>query len=592
MSGLPSSPAPTEGACACAWVRVGVRACVCGARAVWWVSQVAGFTEPLMALCEVAYADVLCELFESVAVLRAPWQRVCERVRGVVGRIVLHRDHYHICEARVKGILHVLIELWESARQCGAEDMLTFHMQHENYKGAVKRTLAAELAGRLEELLTRLSAEALELHAEVRAATGGALGAAEPTPAGGGAEASGVATDLLSTLLEGGGKGAGGGGDGAVARRKGPSLARSLKRAVRVQSAHSVMSSAFGRAHAKTLAVQVEEQMRAADARAAVEYARERAAERAAEEGAAMTLQGAQRGRVARGPRGRIAQLRRERSLQEAATERAARRAAAREATEEAQRHRAASTMQARQKGILARQEVREMREVRAEFRRRMRLLRAALKAKAAAAKVARQLAEEAGRRRARLAEESSVSGGYRMTERRLDLLELADTSEGGPRHANWSDLKERLQIYEAERKRGIGLLASFEWPAPPPIYDQHKLRRAWRLRITARTPSVEGDDGPWSVSAWGAPSARLAPRSSPRLAPRPPPARYGQPQQRPRSPALLLSPRSARGTTRSAAPGASPAVPLPLLSSLAASGASARGAPASARLPQLPARL
>ena len=74
-----------------------------------------------MALCEVAYADVLNELFDEAAVLCAQWQRVSERVRGVVRRVILHRDHYAICEGRVKGILHVLVELWETARQSSAE---------------------------------------------------------------------------------------------------------------------------------------------------------------------------------------------------------------------------------------------------------------------------------------------------------------------------------------------------------------------------------------------------------------------------------------------------------------------------------------
>jgi hypothetical protein len=72
-----------------------------------------------------------------------------------------HRAHYQLCEPHVKAILHVLIELWETARQCGTEDALTFHMQHENYKAPVKKALQAELSSRLEVCATSLTGHAL-----------------------------------------------------------------------------------------------------------------------------------------------------------------------------------------------------------------------------------------------------------------------------------------------------------------------------------------------------------------------------------------------------------------------------------------------
>eukprot|EP00966_Prymnesium_polylepis_P007983 183697-Prymnesium_polylepis.1 len=81
----------------------------------------AGLSEPLMALCEVAYTNAMLELFNETAVLGQQWQFVDEKVFGVVGRVVYHRAHYAACEPAVKEIIRVMLQIWETARQCQAE---------------------------------------------------------------------------------------------------------------------------------------------------------------------------------------------------------------------------------------------------------------------------------------------------------------------------------------------------------------------------------------------------------------------------------------------------------------------------------------
>ena len=55
--------------------------------------------EPLLALIEVAYADVLLPLLDTVEVLRAEWQFVDEKVAGIVAQAATHAASYEVCEA-------------------------------------------------------------------------------------------------------------------------------------------------------------------------------------------------------------------------------------------------------------------------------------------------------------------------------------------------------------------------------------------------------------------------------------------------------------------------------------------------------------
>ena len=60
---------------------------------------VATLGEPLLALMEVAYADVLLPLLDTVEVLRAEWQFVDEKVAGIVAQAATHAASYEVCEA-------------------------------------------------------------------------------------------------------------------------------------------------------------------------------------------------------------------------------------------------------------------------------------------------------------------------------------------------------------------------------------------------------------------------------------------------------------------------------------------------------------
>ena len=115
------------------------------------------------------------------------------------------------------------------------------------------------------------------------------------------------------------------------------------------------------------------------------------------------------------------------------------------EAEYEMERHRAASKMQRRQRGILARQRYIEMREERTveegreRLRARMRKLRFALRVHASTVRATRQLAEEAAMRRERLEREAP----FKVTERRLDVIQMADPEA---RAAAWGSLKDAVE--------------------------------------------------------------------------------------------------------------------------------------------------
>ena len=71
-----------------------------------------------MAYCEVLYADVVLPLVDTVAVIRAEWMFVAEKLGGVVAQVAEHRQHYHTVEQPLRRLLGVLLEIGELARQC------------------------------------------------------------------------------------------------------------------------------------------------------------------------------------------------------------------------------------------------------------------------------------------------------------------------------------------------------------------------------------------------------------------------------------------------------------------------------------------
>ena len=261
----------------------------------------AGLREPLIALCEVAYADVLLELFNESSVLKPQWQFVDEKVYGVVARVAYHRTHYASIENEVKAILHALVEIWETARQCQAEEALPFHLQHEQYARAVKRKLAAELTSKLKQLSWRLSTRLLELQLAVRKASQADLVRLVPRKVSNGAGSG----DPVEPREVSDGAGSGTADEGpqlplpqkALLGGKKKGLFRSLKRAVTIQRA---LSSVYRRVQAKSLSTGIEEMSRAADERAAAESETQLREERAAEERATVRLQAEERGRRAR----------------------------------------------------------------------------------------------------------------------------------------------------------------------------------------------------------------------------------------------------------------------------------------------------
>ena len=131
----------------------------------------AGLREPLMALCEVAYADALLPLFDEVETCQSDWALVDEKVFGVVKRVSVHRAYYEAAEDHVKNILKVMLEIFETARQCLPEQTLPFHMTHMDYSKEVKQRLKAELAETLKLMSWNLSTELLKMQLAVRKVT-------------------------------------------------------------------------------------------------------------------------------------------------------------------------------------------------------------------------------------------------------------------------------------------------------------------------------------------------------------------------------------------------------------------------------------
>ena len=120
--------------------------------------------EPLMALCEVCYADALIPLLDDIVVLHSEWQRVIEKVGGIVSLVVLYRSHYHTCVEHVKYILTVMHEIHEMMAQCQDEDsVIAFHLYHDDYPREFKKELKAEVSSRIWTKMWKLSTKVLEL---------------------------------------------------------------------------------------------------------------------------------------------------------------------------------------------------------------------------------------------------------------------------------------------------------------------------------------------------------------------------------------------------------------------------------------------
>jgi len=138
----------------------------------------ASLDQPLIALCEVAYHDVLLPLIDSMAVLRSEWQYVGERVGGILRQVCAHRAHHpflstHLEEnshphTHLEEILLALHDLYEMARQCQKEQAIAFLLTHPDHSHTTRAQLKAEVTHQLQQKLWRLSIEVVEMHVDLQ----------------------------------------------------------------------------------------------------------------------------------------------------------------------------------------------------------------------------------------------------------------------------------------------------------------------------------------------------------------------------------------------------------------------------------------
>ena len=128
----------------------------------------AGVGQPLMALLEVVYADVLLPMLDTVVVMRDECDFVLEKVSGIIAQAGAKAStSYGACEAHLELILDVVAEVYETTRQCEFEMLLANHLNDVEYPRALRRTLKNELADRIVDTLWRLSTELLKLQLTV-----------------------------------------------------------------------------------------------------------------------------------------------------------------------------------------------------------------------------------------------------------------------------------------------------------------------------------------------------------------------------------------------------------------------------------------
>jgi hypothetical protein len=114
--------------------------------------------QPLVALCEVAYADVLMpQCLDTVGVVKSQWGYVDEKVRGLMHEVTALCEHYTTCIPHLKTVVSILFEIYNILRSCHEEQFIYYHMTHPDYTQLVKRLLKRELTDRVVDALWRLS---------------------------------------------------------------------------------------------------------------------------------------------------------------------------------------------------------------------------------------------------------------------------------------------------------------------------------------------------------------------------------------------------------------------------------------------------
>lgn len=108
----------------------------------------ATLAQPLMCLGEVAYAHALLPMLDTIIVFQPEWQLAVEKVGGITTRMLAHRAEYEACEAFVRAMLQIMMELYETMRQCDFEMCLSFHVTETEYTKDTIKALKEELTAR------------------------------------------------------------------------------------------------------------------------------------------------------------------------------------------------------------------------------------------------------------------------------------------------------------------------------------------------------------------------------------------------------------------------------------------------------------
>lgn len=125
--------------------------------------------QPLLALCEVVYNDVLLPFLDTVVVLKAEWQYVDEKVYGIIAQVKTMAGYYNACKPHLSQILWCLAHIYEMMRQCQIEDQgFAFHLKHPQYVDSLRRTLRGELTVRMCEVQWQLSTALLDMQIDAR----------------------------------------------------------------------------------------------------------------------------------------------------------------------------------------------------------------------------------------------------------------------------------------------------------------------------------------------------------------------------------------------------------------------------------------
>jgi len=123
--------------------------------------------QPLLALMEVVLFDALEPQIELVGVLQGEWGAIIERVEGTVLQVASligsNYKAYIKSVPYIKGMLLVLVDLWETMRMCQSEMAVYYHLTDSEYPKNRKKQLQAEIIDRMLDLCWRISTDLLKM---------------------------------------------------------------------------------------------------------------------------------------------------------------------------------------------------------------------------------------------------------------------------------------------------------------------------------------------------------------------------------------------------------------------------------------------